>query len=536
MFSAQYRIKPLPNFSHGMNTLQKPAEIDDLELADSENWAVDETSMITSPGYVRFDNTDDGSTPGPFWGIFQFVKSDGTQRLIRQRRNTLEYDSDDTGTWVACTLPITGSPAATTTLTQKPCTFAQLNDTVLWGNGTDSILSSADGITWTIPTYGSPAQELPKANVFNNGLNRIIFFDQSDSPFRIDWSDINTPTTITSTAYQLIDPNNGWKVKGMGKMPDGTNVLFTEGSVYLISNYVSDGVIDVNLIADNVRLSSHQSIVTTENSVIFHAYDGIYEIIGGTVRKISGRITPTGRNYITNVQYVCSAYYNGIVYMSTPDADDSQDYNSQEWMIFKKLARNDASQPYVIMRNKRYFGCYGLEYFKDEGQSYLTLYAGDSRPATSGSPAVTNDNFCFINSYRDAVNNIGLNNEAQTCWFVTKYFTENTPYFRKLIKRLFLEINLQNDVDITVAYRYLPYGDWTEFTTSAETETEINFSEGYGFTEGYGFAYAQLLNIFADLEGATDERGIQFKITTSQINDVTLYSMAFKYLSKRNFR
>lgn len=534
--SNTYQTKNLPSFRLGMNTLQDAMEISDFELSDSENWSVDEDTMLTSPGYVLYGT----QSAAPYWGIFQFVKTDGTQVLLRQRQGKLEYEVDGSGTFTECTLPVVGSPAATMVLTQTPCTFAQLNGTVVWGNGVDSMLSSTDGITWTIPTTGSPAAELPKSFVFNNGKNRLIYFKQFDNKFRIDWTDINAPTTIASASFALVDPNNGWGVYGMAKTPIGSTLLFTEGALYEISDYVDNGIVDINLVADNVRLSSHQSIVTTEDSVIFHAYDGIYEYINGSVRKISGRITPTGRNYVVNLHLVCSGYINGVVYISTPDADISQEYNSQEWMVFKRLYRQDAVQPYVIMRNRRYIGCYGAEYFKSGNESYNTLYFGDSRLGTIGSPAVDISTFAYGNVYRDAEGDQGLGGSSQTSWFITKYFTENVSFHVKRFKKIFAQFELQNSVSYTISYRFQPYGAWVDSSEVLEPTSELNFifadeSTG-GFSEGYGFAIDEIGNVTVPVEHENTPRGIQFKVETNQVNDVRLYGMAYNYYIKPQFR
>lgn len=529
-FATQYRTRNLPSFRLGMNTLQDQMEISDLELADSENWSVDEDALLSSPGYVLYGT----QSAAPYWGIFQFVKSDGTLVLLRQRKNTIEYDSDGAGTFITCTLPTSGSPATTVSLTETPCTFAQLNDIVVWGNGVDTMMSSTDGITWTLRAG------LPISNVFNNGKNRLVYFDQSTNKFRIDWSDINTPLTVGASSYAVVDPNNGWGVVGMAKTPIGSTLLFTEGALYEVSDYVDDGIVDINMVADNVRLSSHQSIVTTEYSVIFHAYDGIYEYINGAVRKISGRISPTGRNYITNLKLVCAGYINGVVYMSTPDANVSQDYNSQEWMIFIRLGRDDPIQPYVIMRNRRYFGCYGREYYIDGDAEFDTLYAGESRSGTYGSPVSTYNTFCYINAYRDSENDQGLGGDEQESYFITKFFTENAAYYAKRYKKLFTQFELQNSVNVTIAYRLQPYGEWTEVGRTLTPTAELNFlledDNTGGFSQGFGFSQQELGNSTVDLEQPNEPRGIQFKITTSQVNDVRLYGMAYKYQVRTNFR
>jgi hypothetical protein len=525
-------IKNLPSFRYGLNTQKEADEIADEEIADCENYTIEDDVIKSAQGYVQWDNAVNA---GPYWGIFQFKKSDGAQVLIRQRQGYLEYDSDDNGTWILCTLPITGSPAMPITLSQCPCTFAQLNEICVFTNGEESVLQSSDGITWTNLAH-------PKSKVvFNNGANRLIFLGQTGTgrQFRIDWTDINDPTTISATAYQLIDPNKSAKVMGAAMTPNGTNLIFTESSIYEISDYTTDGALDVNFIG-SAHLASHQSIATTEDSVIFGGIDGIYEFIGGTIRLISGQIDWSGRNNSTRTDLWCGVYYNGKYHLSLPDLDVSTTYNSQEYIVHKRIQRPDAVQPFSITRNRRYFGCYGIEDFDSITRDRIvSVYAGDSRPSTSGSPATTNYLFCFINDFRDESYPSGLNGAAQSCSLVTKFYTDNIPYYAKKFKKLFITLNLQNESTFTFSYRFLPYGSWFDVNKTYSTE-ELNFTledgnEG-GFSEGFGFFLATQANDFIDIENTDRPRGIQFKISSNQINDVTILGLAFQYIAKPKFR
>lgn len=506
----------------GLNDYESPEKIDPMEMSDCENFSVEENAVITAPGYVDYNLGGPSTQTGPFWGGYSFKKSDGTGHLVRQRKNTLEYDSDGAGTWLPCTMPTSGSPVTTVTLTETPCTFASLNDICIWSNGTDTVMSSTDGETWTLQT------SLPKSKVvFNNGKNRIIYTAQPAAPVRIDWSDINTPLTIDPTSFQLIDPNNAQIIIGMGLMPDGTNLVFKRGSVYAISDYVDDGIIDVNFIG-NALCSSHQSIVTTELSVIFHGYDGIYEVIGGIIRKISGRITPTGRNYITRLDLICGAYYNGQVHMSTPDANIDANYNSQEYIVYMHTGRDDATQPYVITRNRRYYGCYIREAYVDDTTDEVieTLYVGSSQ---------ADDLFAFTNDYRDEQNEQGLAGAEQTCYFVTKFFTENVPYYRKLFKKLFVYCKTDQDLDITLSYRFQPYGAWNDYEvsfTSSDLDWTFDDASTGGFSQGFGFFMETLNSKFIDIENGEADRGIQFKVSLSTVNDVKIFSLAYEAVTK----
>jgi hypothetical protein len=524
-----FQVRNIPNFAGGMNTKMASDEILDNELADCENITIDEVSATSACGYVSWDNS---VHVGPYWGIYQFVKSDGTQRLIRQRQGILEYDSDNAGTWVACTLPTTGSPATTVSLTQKLCTFVTLNNTVLWCNGTNSVMSSTDGITWTLRS------SLPKGILLNNAKNRILFLEAGTS--KIWWSDINDPLTVGVSAWQYINPNDGQNLVGGCISPDGSVLIFKTGSVYAIDDITLDTV-GVNPIGSvgNIRVSNHHSICSTENSVIFMGVDGLYEYIGGTIRKISGRMNFGGRNAIYNYSIIVAAYYAGEYHLSMPDADVATNYNAQEYIVHKNIPRNDSEQPYVISRNRRYFGCYGVEDYLSGTSREVTLYAGDSRTVAVGSPAAIPGEFVWINVFRDSASVQGLNGSTQSCWFVTKFFTEDIPYYVKKYKKLFTELKVTQSSSFTIYYRFDPYGSWNAIQLTADTsEVDWTYDDGSSgeWSDGFGFSYEALTRTFSPIEMTEKPRGIQFKVYFDTINDITILSMAYTFMPKPKFK
>jgi len=525
-----YKIKNIPNLAMGLNDQLEPGEILDNEMADCENYSVDEASIRTAPGYVGYQSVVQTSK---HWGIFHARFSNGTQRLIRQTGTKLQYD-DGTGTWTDCTLPTAGSPSEAISLPENQPTFVMLNDKILYSDGATYTLSSTDGITWTIPTTGSPAEELPKGILVNSGKNRIYFIELSSS--KIWFSEINDPLTVLADSWEYIDPNNGQNNRGAIVAPSGALLLFKEKSFYELDD-VSTGMVGVNPLGQ-VKLASHHTLAATENSVMLMAVDGIYEY-AGTMQKISGRIKSTGRNNVQNWNLATAAYANGEYRVSIPDADVSQNYNAQEYVVHKHIYRTDPEQPYVITRNRRYFGCYGVEYKTTSSLRRVRLYAGFSTTFSEGSPAETNCNFVYINIYKDSTITQGLNGAAQSGYFTTKYFTENIPYFVKKFKKFFYELSITQDTTITLSCRFSPNAQWTDISVDAETgDIEWTFSDGTtgGFDEEYGWASESIGRDFVDIENAEKPRGIQFKITTSSINDIIFYGFAFSFRSKLKFK
>jgi len=539
-----YRIQNLSTFRLGLNTKQSPDEIQDSELAYVENFVAESDSLASSPGYSTYDS-DIQAHPGPYLGGYMFAKSDGSMVDVRQRIDKLEYSIMGDGVWVECTLPTAGSPAATISLTQTQCTFAVLNDIMVWTNGIDTVMSSTDGITWTL----EPTLPISKV-VFENAKNRLIYLGQKDSPYQISWSGINSPLTIGANSFQLVDPNNHGKIVGAGLTPEGSTLIFKESGLYNISDYVDDGIIDMNFVG-TITCLNHQSIVTTSNSVIWCGFAALYEFIGGQVRQIAGRISWEGEYAINESSgfLACAAFYNGKYYLSLPDARISELYNAVEFVIDTNLRRDDALQPYVITRNKRFFGMYFKETFEFDYGLDDTLYVGDSRSIellpTSGSPAVMeNPIFAWLNAFRSVSSPFyaieeGLGGYSQPAEFQTKYFTNDVPFFVKKYKKVFANCKFSDRLDIMVGYRFDPFEEYTMVTVPVETQQIpwlLEDGNTGNFVEGFGFSQASIANIFIDIENAEKPRGIQFRVKINEIKDVTNFGMAYKYQVKQNFK
>jgi hypothetical protein len=286
MFTSKYKLRSIPHLRTGLNNRYDNSEISDTDMADCENVEVDTKSIRNAGGYVDY-----GGATGPFWGGIHAVFSGGTNRLIRQRGATLEYDSDGAGTWVECTLPTAGSPAETVVLTQEPCSMAMLNDTVMWSNGTDVVMSSTDGITWELEAL------LPKARVlFNNGLNRMLYMAVPTTPSKVEWSDINDPTTVGASSYQFINPNDGQEIMDAVLMPNGAMLLLKTNRFYQISDITFD-MTSVDPIGEAPCVRG--TACATENSAIWAGPDGrIYEFDGGKANLISDQIVNSSERNI----------------------------------------------------------------------------------------------------------------------------------------------------------------------------------------------------------------------------------------------
>lgn len=521
MYSAGYNIRHIPNLATGLNNQDDAGEILDTDIAEMDNIEVDSKSIRSASGYVDY-----GSQEGPFWGIFNARFETGEEVMIRQRQGTLEYDNG-AGLWTECTLPTSGSPASTVVLTQRGCSFAMLNDTVLWSNGEDVIMSSPDGMEWTLQP------DLPKSQVlFNNGLNRILYLAQPEDPSRIDWSDINTPLTVGADSYQYFGKNDGQEIQDCALLPNGAMILFKTNRFYEISDVTLDTVSTSPIgEAPCVRYT----VQSTENSVIWAGPDGkVYELFGGVPNLISDNIK---RLSITKPQSMRAIYHNSKYRLAVPET--SNDYNSQEYVIHRNLPAGRQNNPYVITKNTRYIGCYGKEDREAGGVRRSRVYFGDSRNIAIGSPASIPGEFVWINQDHDQSTQQGLAGTAQTCSFTTKFYTENGTYSLKRYTKYFINLKSSASQKITVGYRFAPFDEFTEvkiLTTAPSITWMFSDSTKGNFDEGFGFSSEADIREYKSLErGTTEPRGIQFKISWTSIQDAEILSQAVKFLSKQTF-
>lgn len=513
-FSNKYQIKNIPNLSGGLNDFADPTEISDNEMASCENFEVDDKTIRTSPGYVMYDASP---VADRYWGIFHARFSGGTQRLIRQRGTTLEYDNGS-GTWTDCTLPTGGSPAVEISLTQIPCTFEMLNDIIIWSNGTDTCMSSTDGITWT------SRSGLPKSKkLLHNGLNRILFLAQPAAPSRIDWSDINDPLTIGGTSFQFIGKNDSDDIVDASLTPQGGLIINKTTRFYALSD-VTEGTVAVDPLGYAPCVGG--TAVATENSTMWTGPNGeIYEFTD-QVRLISGNLS---RLNIApaNISLMRAVYFNGKYRVVMPEGTNN--YNSIEFVVNRKLYTGKSENPYVITRNRRNIGCYGVENRFVSSVSRTRLYFGASLYTAL---------FAYINDNRDPNVTQGLNGGAQTCYFSTKFLQENDPYYLKRYVKAFIDLFVEQSTTFTISYRFDKNGQYTDVQRIAiGTDIDWTYDSGQsgGFSEGYSFSGVATSKIFEDLEKTTDPYGIQLKINVSTNKDVTFYGFGYKFLSKSNF-
>ena len=498
MYYKNKKIKDIPHLGAGVNTSDANSEIMDYEMATCLNWEVNEKTLRTSAGWVDYGSVEQET---PIYGGFEARFEDGTHIMIRQKGTILEKDNG-AGSWTE----------VENGLTEARCTFTMLNDTILWSNGIDDIKSSTDGTTWT------DQAGLPKSKkIVHNGKNRIVFANQPDAPSKISWSNINDPLTVDASSYQFIGKNDGEQVLDVVVTEKGGIYVFKTTRVYEIGD-VSFDMIGVDPIGKLAYIPF--TAVATENSVMATAFDGIYEIVGGTINLISKNIK-RGSIQPKNTDTAVCSYFKNKYRVSLPI---NQIYNDTEIVVDRKQPTGNPFNPYAITFNTREIGDYIYEQNYYGTTMRHRLYVGGSRIGT----------FAWLNTNHNKGVQQGILGNNQTCMFETKFFTFNSPFFIKRFLRYFISLSADEDIDVEICYRFDSVGQYICTNLTGATG-EFPWEGDYNFDEGYGFSSPLSDEQFISLEKTGVPRGIQFKVTVTTKKDLTILSQAFSYSIKPRF-
>lgn len=498
------KIKSLPHFGAGINNNDDPTEIEDYQLASSKNFEINEKVLRTAAGHVDYGS----ETGNAIWGAFEGRKEDGHHILVRQLDTRLQYDNGS-GVWTDCT--------GATGLTEERCTFAMLNNIILWSNGTDVVRSSEDGKAWI------EQNALPKVRkIMHNGLNRMLYVWNPKVPSKIEWSNINDPLTVDASSYQFIGKNDGEQVLDCAITEKGGLYIFKTTNVYAIGDVTFD-MIGIDPIGSIPYIPF--TAVATNNSVIVTGFDGIYEIVGGTITHISKNLKRIDTE-VNNTDTPVATYFKNKYRVSLPISSQT---NDSEIIVDRKQPTGDGFNPYAIMKNERTIGAYVQEQTDAGNSMRYRCYVGGS---TSGS-------FGWINADHDQGVQQGIYGNPQTSEIETKFFKEDVPFYIKRYLRYFINAVVKQQSTIHVCYRFDPVGAYICSDLLLETgEFDWNHSitkTSGPWSGGFGFNAPLEDDKFISLEKYGVPRGIQFKVSTTTTKDVIILSQSFKFLIKPNY-
>ena len=227
-------------------------------------------SATVIPGNALLGNS---TGLGKCLGGTTFVKSNGTKVVIAVFNNAGGTSAAlyylNAGTWTACT-----AAALTVNL---DCVFVTLLNEVVVSNGTDTVVSSTDGITWAAAGGNLDVANFPKMKTMIEWHDQIYgVLNNSD---RVLFSSTPTGGAISWTSgngYIDVEPEDGGgTIVALSKVPNYI-LFFKERSLKRWdgqSTYPDDMM--------NIGTISQKTVCVNKSSCFFINQQGVYETNGG---------------------------------------------------------------------------------------------------------------------------------------------------------------------------------------------------------------------------------------------------------------
>ncbi len=212
-------------------------------------------------------------------GIFQFIKTDGSKKLISAFGTSIYY-LDNSNVW-----------QVGTTILNVKVRFLTFANTVLALDGTNK-KTSADGEAWVTTGGNLDVGNMPAGKYAVNWKDKVYIAGVSANPDRLFFSslygvpDAGKISWTDETAGNIdIDPEDGaGGIVGLAKVP-GYLLIFKERSIH---RWDGRQLFPESLI--NIGTQSQESIVLGRQSLFFWNERGVFETNGGYPIKISRRI------------------------------------------------------------------------------------------------------------------------------------------------------------------------------------------------------------------------------------------------------
>ena len=295
----------ITNFSGGLNSAAAGLNVRDNEASDLQNIDFDVFGSFRKRNGYETLNSSAFNSGATNTGLFQYLGSTGTDKLVGVFGDTIARMDDLDGTWD----DITGGLTVTAG-NNNLVSFSQLNDIMIGTNNVDAPFQwngSGNASAAGIPTG------LTRAHFTAVWNNFAFYADVTISgtlhPTRLYWSNFQDPGTWTSTDFANINRNDGQAITGIFPLGDRL-VIFKERSIWL-AFFTGDS--DIPFVfqpsVSNVGCASGYSIQEVQNGLVFLSQDGIYFFDGNNSLKLSDRINTTLLGFARNrFQFASSAY------------------------------------------------------------------------------------------------------------------------------------------------------------------------------------------------------------------------------------
>lgn len=244
---------------------------------------------------------------GECQGLYQFIKSDGSSRLLSVFGDSIY--SLENGTWIE-QQPLAG--------TLNDVRFITFLDTVLALTNNEQ-LTSEDGLTWTASGGRLDVENMPEGRYAAHYLDKVYISGVVSNPNRVYFSSLPESGAISWTDetagwFDVAPEDGSGNIVGLEKVP-GYLLIFKERSIYRW-----DGKQLAPEALVNIGAQSNEAICLGRETVFFWNERGIFETSGGYPQKISRRIQDIVEAVDSNYK-VASWSDKENVYFSIGDID-----------------------------------------------------------------------------------------------------------------------------------------------------------------------------------------------------------------------
>ncbi|RJP57900.1 MAG: hypothetical protein C4541_09170 [Candidatus Auribacter fodinae] len=311
-----YTIYQNFDFSGGLNTREKVAEISSNECTVSQNWVSSGKAIEVLPGYVKFNDVPvEECASLPVKTMFRFVKpSDpGIKRFLMHCGTAVWVADEVSKEWIKLIPSLTPD--------------SRLSWTV-YGDQYCYIVTESDGLRKYNGTSVYFIGDAPSGTTVSAHYNRLIIGGGKNHPNRLFWSEAGfADIWDTANNYQEIPTVKGDGITRTAFFLDGT-LIFKHQSIWRISGNMDP--FPLSVVSDSIGCTALESVVVYGDKVFFfsntrhiYCYDGL-NLINLTEEKIGALpVSPA------NAGNVCGAVIDGKLWVSYCDADSNDIYNNR---------------------------------------------------------------------------------------------------------------------------------------------------------------------------------------------------------------
>jgi hypothetical protein len=319
------------DFRGGVNTKASPELVGQNEARDARN------VVSTTRGSIRKrDGCSTFSSPAAECATLAPSEATAARVLVgvTTANDIIKIDSGGTAASI--------KGAATSTVTK----WSVASMPPIGGQGPVYMMNGTDTpLQWTgagnVATWTAAAGTLPNGKYIIAHGNRMWVANvpaagTSDPGSTLYWSDLGDPRTWTAANVNMLDPNDGDEITGLGKV--GSYLLvFKRRKTFLI--YDSD--IGANRrISDSVGCCSNRSITETPSGTFFLTLDrGVYRTDGSRMDLVSDNVAPTiSALSTTQREGAAGAFFNDHYYLSAGSVTLDYDATLGSWWLHDFVA------------------------------------------------------------------------------------------------------------------------------------------------------------------------------------------------------